>query len=270
MNKIRTIIVDDEKEAREGLNLLLEADHDIEIVTTCKNGLEAISAIDELKPDLIFLDIQMPGVNGFEVLNSISITPLPAVVFVTAYDQYSLKAFEIHAIDYLLKPFTDERFFSALEFAKQHIRNRKLENVNDQLKNLLAHYKEEIKFDKESAVLNESASGNKIFNDRLIIKADGKIVFVPLGEIIWIEAYDYYIKIHVADRFYLVRDSMKKMENTLPSNQFIRIHKSSVINLDYITELVPHFNNEYIVKLSNGKALKVSRSYKDKLKGIIE
>jgi two-component system LytT family response regulator len=212
MPEIKVIIVDDEKEAREGIAMLLEKDPEISIVALCKNGLEAIKAVQEQQPELIFLDIQMPTINGFEVLSTLSETNLPEVIFVTAYEQYLLKAFENHAVDYLLKPFTD---------------------------------------------------------DRLIIKADGKIYFVPLQDIIWIQAYDYYVRVHVNARFYLIRESLKKMEQLLPDEIFLRVHKSSIINLHHVKEIELYFTNEFIAKMSNGEKIKTSRNYRDTLNDMI-
>ena len=270
MKSIKTLIVDDEKEARDGVSFLLQKDADVEVIGMCKNGVEAVRFIQENTPDLVFLDIQMPGVNGFEVLNSIPKEKLPAVIFITAYDQYSLKAFEVHAVDYLLKPFTDERFFQALDHAKAFLNGRASSKVQEALVDLLAAYENQAR-NQPGNQLGEALSPNKmIFNDRLVIKADGKIHFVPLKDIIWVQAFDYYIKVHVSNRFYLVRERLKKMEATLPPNMFLRIHKSSLVNINAIQELTPHLNNEYIVTLLNGQKLKISRSYRERLKDFFD
>ncbi|MBX2843597.1 MAG: LytTR family DNA-binding domain-containing protein [Flammeovirgaceae bacterium] len=268
MQKITAVIADDEKEARDGIKLLLENDTEIEIVGICKNGIEAIKAINDLKPKLVFMDIQMPGVNGLEVINSLDKSILPAIIFVTAYDQYSLKAFELHAMDYLLKPFTDERFFKALDHTKSFIKQNQLEKVNANLLNLLDFYQKEQKEEGSGKIIKETSQGNKLINNRLIIKSDGKIYFVELDKIVWVQAYDYYVRIHIANKFYLVRESLKQMEELLPSEKFVRIHKSSIVNIDHIIELEPHFNNEFIMKLDNGEELKSSRNFRDKLKGV--
>jgi len=262
--------VDDEKTAREGVNMLAQQDSELEVAAVCKNGLEAIKEIHSQQPDLIFLDVQMPSINGFEVLNSLSVPKMPAVIFITAYDQYSLKAFEVNAVDYLLKPFTDERFFDAVQRAKQQIRNDELSQINQSLEKLISHYQSNTTNSKESNIIPEAGQSNKIINNRLVIKSDGKIYFLPLNEIVWVQAYDYYIRIHTKSKFYLVRDSMKKMEAILPSEKFIRIHKSSIINIEHILELEPYFNGEYMVSMSNNEKLKISRSYRDNLKGILD
>ncbi|WP_020530527.1 LytR/AlgR family response regulator transcription factor [Flexithrix dorotheae] len=268
MQKITVVIADDEKEARDGIKLLLEGDAEIDIVGMCKNGIEAIKTINEIQPNLVFMDIQMPGVNGLEVINSLNKSTLPAVIFVTAYDQYSLKAFELHAMDYLLKPFTDDRFFKALNHAKSIIKQNQLEKVNANLLNLLDYYQKEQNEENSGRIIKETTQGNKLINNRLIIKSDGKIYFLDLEKIIWVQAYDYYVKIHIANKFYLVRESLKQMEELLPGEKFVRIHKSSIVNIDHIIELEPHFNNEFIIKLNNGEELKSSRNFRDKLKGV--
>ena len=269
MNKIRTLIIDDEPEAREGVKYLIEANQENELLGLCKNGLEAINQINALRPDLIFLDIQMPEINGFDVLNSIDSHAMPSVVFITAYDQYALKAFELHAVDYLLKPFTDERFYKALAHANQQIRNHSLRDINVQLASLLDSYKQDYPNSREDSLIKEPGTKKSPLQNRLVIKSSGKIYFIQLHEIIWIEAYDYYVKIHVQDRFYLLRESMKRMETRLPSDQFVRIHKSSIINLSYIQELEPYYNGEFFVKLSKGQKLKLSRNYRKNLMGIL-
>jgi two-component system, LytTR family, response regulator len=265
MKKIKIIVVDDEEEAREGIKQLLAEDSEIELLSVCKNGLEAINEINRSTPDLVFLDIQMPEINGFDVLNSIKIKPLPMIIFITAFDQYALRAFEIHANDYLLKPFTDERFYQALEFAKNQIRNASIDNINRKLTSILTNYVNNNSEKDSDRLINENSGLN-----RMIIKSSGKIYFIQLDDISWVEAFDYYVKIHVKDKFYLVRESLKKMESKLPGDKFIRIHKSTIINMDYVRELEPHFNGEFIVKLNNEKQLKVSRSFRKNLDGILK
>ncbi|MGK7389683.1 MAG: LytR/AlgR family response regulator transcription factor [Candidatus Cyclobacteriaceae bacterium M2_1C_046] len=249
-NKISCLIVDDEKEAREGLALLVHDIENLELIDTCRNGIEAIDRINEFKPDLLLLDIQMPHIDGFEVLKHSKFTP-PAVIFITAYDQYALKAFEVHAVDYLLKPFTDERFYEALKKAIEKIRYRNKETSLDALLQETEKYrqhKDAIIFDKKE---------NK---DRVVIKSEGKIHFVPVAEVIWIEAYDYYIKVHVKGRFFLVRETMKNMESKLPGDLFIRIHKSYIVNFKHIQRIEAGSDPKVI--LSSGESLNISRTYK--------
>ena len=258
---LKIIIVDDEPEAREGVALLLNDDPDTEVVAVCANGLEAIQAIQDLSPDLLFLDIQMPQINGFEVLNSLPIEQQPAVIFTTAYDEYTLKAFEVHAIDYLLKPFTDERFYRALAHAKELVRSRQ----SPPLQSLLQA--QPSRTDDQNTLVEE---GQKAVSDKLIVKSDGRVHFVPHAHIIWVEAYDYYVKIHVKDRYFLLRDRLKHMEQYLPADQFVRIHKSSIVNVHHIASLVPQDSgSEYQVMLTNGVELKSSRSYRERVKALV-
>jgi len=265
MHKIRTIIVDDEPEAREGLKLLLEGDTDIELIGLCKNGIEAIDMINEHAVDLALLDIQMPVINGFEVVNSVSGDRLPHIIFVTAYDQYALKAFDVHAVDYILKPFTDQRFREGLQRAKMLISQEKLQ------KDMLRSLSEELgnrDAQKDGQLVPESPD-NPSSAQRLVVKDSGKIRFIPLPEIVWLEAFDYYVKIHIKGHFYLIRESLKKLSERLPSSMFIRIHKSSIVNISYIQSLTSVENGEYLIKATTGEELKVSRSYRDEVKGLI-
>jgi two-component system LytT family response regulator len=263
MNKIKTIIVDDEPQAREGIGLLLEDDPEIEILKLCKNGIEAIDLINEHRVDLMFLDIQMPVINGFEVVNSISKERLPHIIFVTAYDQYALRAFEVHAIDYILKPFTNLRFLEGLKRAKQwiyrekaHDEQRKLKLLSEELAGKNAHPEALI------ASLDE--------RQRLIVKEGGKVHFVPIPNIIWLEAYDYYVKIHVKDKYYLVRESLKKLSEKLPASTFIRIHKSTIVNTNHILSISNVEHGEFQILLSNQVKTKIGRSYKENVKSIID
>ena len=257
--KITTLIVDDEPEAREGIALLLENDPDTEVVGVCANGLEAIQAIQAHAPALLFLDIQMPQVNGFEVLSSLAPEQRPAVIFTTAYDEYTLKAFEVHALDYLLKPFTDDRFYRALHYAKERIQDQQLPSLQTLLTG-----QQPTTADQNTLIQEQPA-----VLDKLVIKSDGRIHFIPYPDIIWIEAYDYYIKIHVKDRYFLLRDTLKRMEQTLPTQQFVRIHKSSIVNVRRVASLVPQERgSEYEVILTNGIVLKSSRSYRERVKAL--
>ncbi|MBO6523184.1 MAG: response regulator transcription factor [Balneolaceae bacterium] len=258
--KYTALIIDDEKEARDGVKKLLEEINDIEVTGTAKNGLEAIKLIDRKNPDIIFLDIQMPEVNGFEVLSSINSRNKPLnVIFVTAYDEYALKAFEVHAIDYLLKPFSDSRFLKAVEKVKNQLAlNESLDQVM-RVHLLLKDFEEkEAKKFNSGTIVNESGR----FKEKLAIKTSGKIVFINLIEILWIAADSYYVMIHSKEKKYLVRSSLKEMADKLPEEYFLRIHKSTIINLKFIEEVEAYSHGEYVVKLKRVKErLKVSRSY---------
>lgn len=263
MKKIGTIIVDDESEARLGIERLLSKDEHIEVMASCKNGLEAIQKINLLQPALIFLDIQMPQINGFEVVNSLAPDRIPKVVFVTAFDQYAVQAFQLHAIDYLLKPFTDERFYDCLSHAKEQLKLGSLAKMEENFHALLDDYRGKQEEGKGQVIATQIPGQE----DRLLIKSGGKIHFVDYAQIRWIEAFDYYVKVHTKGRFFLVRESMKMMEAKLGKQGFVRIHKSSIINLDFVLELEPYFNGEYYVKLKEGEKLKLSRTYRKNLLG---
>lgn len=261
MERIKTIIVDDEAEARQGVEVLLSKDPDIHLTAICKNGLEAIKEINAQQPALVFLDIQMPQINGFEVLNSLPPDRVPKVIFVTAYDQYAVQAFQLHAIDYLLKPFTDERFYDCLSHAKQRIYQEKASSSSHQYQGLLDGYVQKYAAKKDQVIQDSHISKDQ----KMVIKSGGKIYFVEYGNIRWIEAFDYYVKVHVEDRFFLLRESMKSLEQKLASLSFARIHKSSIVNLEFVQELEPYFNGEYFVKLKDGEKLKLSRTYRKAL-----
>ncbi|MCG8417530.1 MAG: LytTR family DNA-binding domain-containing protein [Proteobacteria bacterium] len=249
---IRTIIVDDEPLAREGIRLLLSADREIDLVGECGSGPDAVDSIRRLKPDLAFLDIQMPGMNGFDVLTELAPGKLPAVVFVTAYDQYALRAFEVHALDYLLKPYDDDRFFEALKKAKQQLRMAEVSALSERLLDLLDNYEPP-----------------KKRVSRLAIKSSGRVVFLNVDDIDWIEAADYYVQLHVGDKTYLHRQSMTSLEKQLDPEAFLRIHRSAIVHRDRIRELRHQGRRELVVVLDSGVELKVARSQRDKIQGLL-
>ena len=252
--KIRTLIVDDEPLARRNLRVLLEKDPQIEILDECRNGREAVKAIKALSPDLIFLDIQMPELDGFDVLARVGPEQIHAIIFVTAFDQYALKAFEVHALDYLLKPFDDERFAFALRRAKSQIEAREINRVSKRLLALLE--------ERESLA---DSSAEKSYLTRLMIKASGRVVLLKVGEIDFIEADGNYAKLHVGRKAHLLREKMHDLEGRLDPAKFVRIHRSIIVNLDRIKELHPHFNGDYIVVLEDGRQLRLSRTRRENL-----
>ncbi len=253
MLRIRTLIVDDEQLARERLLSLLEGDPDIEIIGECSSGKEAIAAIKTESPDLVFLDVQMPEGDGFEVLESIDFHSMPIVVFVTAYDRYAIQAFDVHALDYLLKPFDQSRFERALIRAKSEVVLRNNTNVNQKLLSMLEHI--------------ESHKKNL---DRILVKSAGKVFFLKFDEIDWVESAGNYVKLHVGVESHLLRETMSEMERKLGNDKFVRIHRTVIVNLDRIKELQPWFNGEYIVILNNGTKLTASRGYKKKLSEVFQ
>lgn len=258
MSKISVVVIDDEQEARDGICLLLQSFSELELMATCENGLEAIEKINQIKPDLIFLDIQMPRVNGFEVLNSIDQHCMPMVIFVTAYDKYALKAFEYHAIDYLLKPYTDDRFKSAVDYALRLMQST--DQADNNLQKLIKDY-----IQKTDSRSEQLLSSTQLPPHQLIVKSEGKILFLPLNQITHISAENYYIRVHALKSQHLVRESLKTLEKHLSGTSFIRIHKSTLVNSQFIHQVEPYFNGEMMLKLSNAEKLKVSRHYRKNL-----
>jgi len=249
--KIRTVIVDDEELGRDRIQSLLETQPGVEIVGVCADGPSAVEMIDRAQPDLVFLDVQMPGMDGFEVVDTIDQTRMPAVVFVTAYDGHALRAFEIHALDFLLKPFDQTRFEKALERARAQIA-RATPAIDPRLVSLLEELHEERKYP-----------------ERLIVKSSGRVFFVRTEEIDWVEASGNYVKIHTKSDAHLLRESMKNMEGRLDPKTFVRIHRSAIVNIDRIKELEPWFHGEYIVIMRDGTRLTASRVFSDRLSALI-
>jgi two-component system, LytTR family, response regulator len=248
--KIKAIIVDDEPPARRNLRALLKAVPDIELVKECGNGRDAVSQIRALEPDLVFLDVQMPEMDGFEVLEQLTDQPLPVIIFVTAYDQYALKAFEVSALDYLLKPFCDARFHKALAGARRQIEQQDASELGRKLLTLMG-------------TREARAAAPPRYLTRLMVKTAGRVIFIRTEEIDWIEAYDNYLRLHVAGRAHLLRQTMNELEAALNPEQFARIHRSTIVNLDRVKELHPHFGGEHLVILQDGTKLKLSRSRKE-------
>jgi len=248
MKKLRTVIVDDEPLARERLANLLSAEQDIEVVRQCRDGEEAVAAIDQLSPDLVFLDVQMPALNGFEVIEAVGPDKMPLVIFVTAYDQHALRAFQVRALDYLLKPFDRERFQEALQRARAHIQR---DETGDLGRRLLALVKD-LRRDQPKT-------------DRLVVKSGGRLFFLRTDEIDWIEAAGNYVRLHVGTTSHLLRETMNSIEARLDPEKFFRIHRSRIVNMERIQEMQPWLNGEYAVVLRNGTRVTLSRGYREKL-----
>jgi two-component system LytT family response regulator len=248
-SKIRVLIVDDEPLARKFIRRMLKDDQEVSIIGECQNGLEAVAAIREKSPDLVFLDVQMPELDGFMVLEMLGLDAAPQVIFVTAYEQYAIRAFEIHALDYLLKPFDQARFDKALGHAKERLlRGPQDEGERRQLRALVENVMQRTKF-----------------LERLVIKADGRIIFLKTEEIDWLEADDKYVHLHVGKRSHMVRQTLSGMEAQLNPERFLRIHRSVIVNIERIKELQPLFGGEHTVILHDKTELALSRNYKDKL-----
>lgn len=267
-DSINVLVVDDEEEAREGLKILVDNRPGYNLIGTARNGLEAITLINNNRPDLVLLDIQMPEINGFDVLNNLDQSIKPFIIFVTAFDGYALKAFEHHAIDYVLKPFTNQRLYRALEHAKGRVSQLAM---NTKLENLLSDYKNEKLQHETDALINPQMEPSDVqSNERIVVKSLGKIHFVNIQDIIWVQAYDYYIKIHVDGMFYLVRQSLKSMETRLPSDLFYRVHKSSIVNIEHIRDIRSKHNGDYELTMTCNTPINMSRNYKNCLKEICQ
>lgn len=248
--KTRVLVVDDEPLARERLRKLLEKEPEIELVGECSDGASAVQAIQTQSPDMVFLDVQMPELDGFGVVAQVGRDKMPAVVFTTAHDQFALKAFEVHAVDYLLKPFDKERFQTALRRAIEQVQRRQSGDLSQRLSSLLA--------DVQSGPRSKYAS-------RIAVKSSGRVVFVKVDDIDWVEAADNYVSLHVGNEEHLHRETMAALEAQLPPANFMRISRSTIVNVDRIKELQPLFHGEYSVILRSGAKLTLSRSYRDKL-----
>ena len=249
--KIRTLIVDDEPLARERMRSLLEAETDIAIVGECGDGREAVQAIRRDAPDIVFLDVQIPELDGFQVLEAIGAEKAPAIIFVTAYDQYALQAFEVHAVDYLLKPFDEERFQRALDRARQSVAKGPGE-VSEKLLSLLQELK--------------APQG---YMERLVVKSAGRLFFLRTEEIEWVESAGNYVCLHVRGESHLLRETMNGLEARLDPARFVRIHRTAIVNIDQIKELQPLFHGEYQVVLRDKTELVLSRGYRDRLQEVI-
>lgn len=245
--QITTLIVDDEPLARERLKRFLRDEPEIEIIGECGDGESAVTSIKQQRPDLIFLDIQMPEKNGFEVIRSLGVKKLPIVIFVTAYDQYALQAFDVHALDYLLKPFNKERLHRAVSRAREQFAKKNSGSIDERIISLL-----------------EDLRPEKRYLERLVVKTSGRIFFLKAEEIDWIEAAGNYVKIHSGRDAHMIRETMNGIEAKLDPDRFLRIHRSTVVNVDKIKELHPMFSGDYAVILRNGAELSLSRNYRDR------
>jgi len=243
---IRALLVDDEELARRGLRVRLERASDMTVVGECANGREAIAAIGRLTPDLVFLDVQMPEVTGFDVIEAIGAERAPHIIFVTAYDQYAVRAFEVNALDYLLKPIDDERLAQALRRAREVLSAGRDEAFGTRFAGAVA-------------------SVNQGSGARLAIPSGDRVVVVRIAEVDWVEASGNYVSLHVGRKTWLLRETIAAMDQRLAAHGFARIHRSTLVNTDRVTELRPLANGEFAVLLRDGTELKLSRSYRHTL-----
>lgn len=246
--RIRALVVDDEPLARAMIREMLESDSEVEIVGECTNGRDAVEAIKSSAPDIVFLDIQMPEVGGFDVLESLDPNASPYVIFVTAYDQYAVRAFEVHALDYLLKPFDRERFEVAWRRAKTQI---KLDRTSRR--------------DQDIITLLEELKAGPRYLERLVIKNGGRVFFLHVQDVHCIEAEGNYVRVYDNQKGYLLRETISSLEEQLDPKQFLRIHRSAIVKIDRIKEMQPWFHGEYRIIMENGKQLALSRNYRANL-----
>ncbi len=255
---IRTVIVDDEPLGREGIRLLLHNDQTFSILSEAANATEALDAINNHHPDLIFLDISMPGKNGFDFLKEIPAERMPLVVFVTAHDQYAVPAFDVHALDYLLKPVSEVRFAATLERVKSYLAERRQAEVSARLVSLLDQL--------QLAADRKSADG---YLERFAVRTGNSIAFVPAAEVDWIEASDYYATLHCGKKSHLVRETIKELALRLDPDKFIRIHRSTIVRIDRIKEVKRLVDGGYEVILVDSTRLKLSRSYLSAIRSLL-
>jgi two-component system LytT family response regulator len=255
MKTIRVAIADDEPLARERVRSMLEGRDRYAIVAECHDGVEAVAALAEHDIDLLFLDVQMPGLDGFQILESVGTTRLPIIVFVTAFNDYALRAFSVSALDYLLKPFDRERFEQTLARVEERLASRQQTEISAELREFLHTL-------STTAPLNHVA--------RFPVRANGEIYFVRVDDVDWIDAEGNYVALHAAGRRHLVRDTIKSLESRLDPAKFVRVHRSAIINVDRLRKLQPYFHGEYVITLQDGTTLTSSRTYSDRLRALLE
>jgi len=262
---LKTIIVDDEALARRGLKLRLSGRDDVEVIAEARNGHEALDLIREYEPDLVFLDIQMPGMDGFGVLRELSAEDMPAVVFVTAFNDYAIKAFEANALDYLLKPIEDDRLSEALDRVAENLDQRQALKHKKSLLQLVGDITGEPVGSMEELSTRDVESMKKKEIPKLEIKDGNRTTWVPQNEIEWIDAAGDYMCVHAGGETHIMRMTMKKLEASLDPDFLHRIHRSTIVNIHQVKEMQAHINGEYFLTLNGGHTVKLSRTYKDKL-----
>ncbi|MFT2092584.1 LytR/AlgR family response regulator transcription factor [Paraglaciecola sp. 2405UD69-4] len=270
--KINTMIIDDEPLARKGLSMRLGEFENINVLGECKNGLEAVDLIPQMLPDLVFLDIQMPGLNGFQVIHKLQelMETIPLIVFVTAFDSYAIKAFEVHALDYMLKPVDEKRLEETIDKVVMTLEQQQLGGNNQKLAQLVADFTG----DDCEVILKRLANGESIattpYPEVLAIKDGSEVTRVPISEIQWIDAAGDYMCVHTGDKTHIMRRTMKELQNELDPKKFVRVHRSAIVNITFVEKLVSHISGEYHLILNSGDELKVSRSHRDSVKEMIK
>jgi two-component system LytT family response regulator len=269
--KIRVLIVDDEALARKGVRVMIANDPEIEVIAECRSGREAVTVIREQTPDLVFLDIQMPEMDGFQVIEEVGAKQMPVTVFVTAFDEYALRAFEAQALDYLLKPFDHDRFDTALQRAKTQVRQQNLGEMSESILAVLTDMRPtpvESTLQGDNSKPPEPEVQGSI--DRVVIKSGGRIYFLKVEEIDWVEGTGDYLSLHAGSQTHLIRETMRKFHAKLDSKKFLRIHRSTIVNIERIKDIQSVFKGEYIVTLTSGTRLNSSRGYRHQLQALLD
>lgn len=256
---LTVLVVDDEALARRRVVELLRPRTDVRIVGECSNGREALAAVRELRPDLLFLDVQMPGYDGFEVLARLDAGEFPAVVFSTAYDEYALAAFDVHAVDYLLKPYADERLVEALDRAKRHVRAQHMDDLRDRLLRLL----DDVAGPRTEGDDRSFAAPQESYRERFAVRSNRGATLVETDDVEWIEARGDYARLHLRDDTHLLRTTMTELERCLDPSKFLRIHRSTIVRLDRVRRLLTDNHGDYVAVLNGGRRLRVGRTYRD-------
>lgn len=264
---IRVLIVDDEAIARRRLQRLLRSEPDVEVIGECSLGRDAVASIRAQRPDLVLLDVQLPDIDGFGVVSAVGPEQMPAVIFVTAYDVHALRAFEVHATDYLLKPFDAARFAHAFGRARQQLDQASSAQIGRRLRALLEGEMKEVRqgTGKPDTALRETATARSRYITRLTVKHDGRVIFVRIADIDWFEAEGNYVRVHAGKNTMMVRTTMQNLESSLDPAAFARIHRTVIVNVDRIQELQPWFAGNYVVILQDGTRLRLSRTFRDRL-----
>ena len=245
---IRALIVDDEPIARKGIRRFLHAEHGVEIIGECSDGIEAVESIQALKPDLMLLDIQMPELDGFGVIEALQGKHVPVVIFITAFDEFALKAFFVHALDYLLKPLKQEQFHRAIERVRA-----------------ILHFHQTEEFEKRLNTMLQYVSSQRKYLERLIIKSQKNIIVVHVRGVDWFEAYGDYIRVHCGNKTHLIKNTMNEIEKSLDPEVFVRTHRSTILQMNRVKELRPLSNGDYVITLNDGTKLSLSRTYSAKV-----
>lgn len=267
---IRAIVVDDEELARRGIQIRLENHPDITVVAECENGREAIEAVAREQPDLMFLDIQMPGLSGFDVLARLPHESMPMTVFVTAYDRYALDAFEAQALDYLLKPINDTRFVQAIDRVRTYWRQRHAVDQREKLIQLLAATRGSGALDEHTIREHLEAAAARRYPQILPIREETGTIRLDVRTIDWIDAAGDYMCVHADGKTYVLRETMKSLESILDPDVFQRVHRSTIVNVHRVRRLRPHTNGEYFLTLEDGQEIKLSRSYRDRVDQLLQ